>query len=124
MERRQAPRLLPLHGPHHKAVASSHLHTHTLCSQILAPAPHTPLMQERFEKLTLELRAEKARSDALVQRMSVLLACFPFKDANTAKTPPGPKQSDAGGSGRSLEGGSQMSSSGGAPSSEIGEGVN
>eukprot|EP00798_Chlamydomonas_sp_ICE-L_P003500 gene3500-13567_t len=36
-------------------------------------------LKERFEKLTNELKAEKIRSDALVQRMSGLLACFPFK---------------------------------------------
>ena len=30
--------------------------------------------------LQLQLRAEKSRSDALVQRMSVLLNCFPFDE--------------------------------------------
>lgn len=36
-------------------------------------------LKEKFERLSLELAAEKAKSDALVQRMSGLLACFPFK---------------------------------------------
>lgn len=44
-------------------------------------------LKERFEKLTLELKAEKARSDALLQRMSVLLACFPFAEKGD-KSPP------------------------------------
>ena len=43
------------------------------------------LHQERFEKLTNEMKEEKARSDALVQRMSVLLSCFPFKGDGSLK---------------------------------------
>ena len=35
-------------------------------------------LKEKLEKMTLDLRAEKARSDALVQRMGLLLNCFPF----------------------------------------------
>jgi hypothetical protein len=37
-------------------------------------------LKEKLEALTLDLRAEKSRSDALVQRMSVLLNCFPFDE--------------------------------------------
>lgn len=35
------------------------------------------------------VQAEKARSDALVQRMSGLLACFPFKGADVGGVPNG-----------------------------------
>ncbi|KAJ9517261.1 hypothetical protein QJQ45_009127 [Haematococcus lacustris] len=43
-------------------------------------------LKEKFEKLTVEIQAEKMRSDALVQRMSGLLACFPFKGEKAAGT--------------------------------------
>eukprot|EP00955_Chlamydomonas_euryale_P043771 352706-Chlamydomonas_euryale.AAC.1 len=50
---------------------------------VSSPAPHPA--QAKLEATTHELRAEKLRSDALVQRMSVLLSCFPTPEERAEK---------------------------------------